>query len=386
MSWKPLPLLLGLAASAAVAVGPVAIGVGNAAPTDGLMCTLGPSEGYVPVLDVPASGAATKDVRRLVAALCPKGCGQVSVFRNPTSPNALAVSVGGKVSKIAYRAAFVDGAVQAYGTGAALGIFAHEVGHHVDANAPQMDWMPPQWGSELRADAWAACALARAGGKPADVKAAIQAMATYPSESHPAWTERAAALQKGYRSCGGGALAELEPRAGKPGAAPADGGASRGCAEDSECKAGRVCLDGKCQDGSARRACAKDIDCPGKQICATAGICQTPGAPSAPAAPATSSGERVASASHAPTCHAQCGDDEETCSGRTDRALRACKSALVADPRYAACTCPRWPSGRLDCYQFCKETYDKSKTCEAAHEKDGAACLAVAARCASNCN
>ena len=135
-----------------------------------------------------------------------------------------------------------------------------------------------------------------------------------------------------------------------------------------------------------RLACARDIDCPGTQICAAAGLCQAPGVPGA--APGTgSSGDRIGStaSAHAPTCPDRCGDDEGTCSGRTDRALRECKSALVSDPRYAACTCPRWPAGRLDCYQFCRETYEKAKACEAKHETDGAACLAVAARCPSDC-
>jgi len=394
--------LLAVAASCVTAgwAPPLAVGAaGSTAATEGLMCALGPtSEGYVPLLDMPASGAAAKDVKRLVSALCPKGCGQVGVFRNPTSPNALAVSVGSRMSKIAYRAAFLDGAVHTYGGGAALGIFAHEVGHHVDANLPAAEWMAAQWGSELRADAWAGCALARAkggDGKGNDVKAAIRALATYPSSSHPAWSERAVALQKGYRSCGGGALAELDARAGASGAGAAAPGArgtssaaARGCAEDSECKVGRVCLDGRCQDGALRRACVRDIDCPGTQICAAAGLCRAAGAGAGESSGdggGVPSSVAASAAGSSPSCPDRCGNDEETCSGRTDRILRQCKTALVADPRYAACTCPRWPAGRLDCYQFCKDTYEKAKACEAAHQTDGAACLGVAARCASDC-
>lgn len=394
MSSKSISLLALAASSAAAWAAPPPAGAKAAAVTEGLMCALGATpEGYVPLLDMPASAAAAKDVRRLVSALCPQGCGQVGVFRNPTSPNAMTVSAGGRMSKIAYRAAFVDGAVHSYGGGAALGIFAHEVGHHMDANAPATDWMEPRWGSELRADAWAACALAKAGSKGNEVKAALQALAAYPSSSHPVWSERAAALQKGYRSCGGAALAELDPRAGQSGAVGASEGAAaksarppRGCAVDRECKIGRVCLDGRCQDGSLRRACTRDVDCPGTQICAAGGLCQAPG--DSGAAPIeTSAAGRVASAATDPSsgCHDRCGDDEGTCSGRTDHALRECKRALIADPRYAACTCPRWPAGRLDCYQFCRDTYEKAKACETAHENDGAACVAVAARCASDC-
>jgi hypothetical protein len=281
---SPLRLVLAVtvitavtAASALPWSSPARAAVELRAHVEGVMCVLGATTvGYEPLLDQAAPPGASKDVKRLMAALCPKGCGQVGVFRNPTSPSAITVTVGSRASKVAYKGAFLEAAERTYGAGAALGILAHEVGHHVDANAPAADWMVPRWGTELRADAWAGCALAKIngkiGGKTGDVKAAIQALATYPSPSHPAWTERAVVLQKGYRSCGGTMLAELEPR-------PPGSGASRGCAEDRECKIGRVCFDGRCQEAALRRACAKDVDCPGQQICAGAGICVAPQAP-----------------------------------------------------------------------------------------------------------
>ena len=95
-------------------------------------------------------------------------------------------------------------------------------------------------------------------------------------------------------------------------------------------------------------------------------------------------GVRVA-ASGPLQCRDRCGDDQESCSGHTDASLRTCKASLIADPRYKECGCPRWPTGRMDCYQFCKDTYDKAKACEASHEVEGSACLAVAARCVSDC-
>src|SRR5438552_2031378 len=350
-------------------------------PVEGLMCVLGTTAlGYVPVLDQVAPAGASKDVKKLMTALCPKGCGQVGVFKNPTSPSAMALTVGSHASKIAYRASFLESAERSYGPRAAPGIFAHEIGHHVEANAPPAAWMLPQWGTELRADARAACALARLGGKAGDVKGAMQALATYPSASHPSWTERAAALQTGYRSCGGAKLAELEPRSAGTG-----GGAARGCAEDRECKIGRVCFDGRCQEAALRRTCAKDVDCPGQQICAGAGVCQIPAAPGSAPGSAPAASDRMASSPPA-ECHDRCGDDQETCSGRTDRTLRECKAALIADRRYKDCNCPRWPAGRLDCYQFCKDTFDKAKACEATHELDGTMCLSPAARCVSDFN
>jgi len=344
------------------------------ARADGLLCALGPSaSSYVPLTDQPASPTATREAKRLFTLVCPKDCGQIGVFRNPTAPNALTVSVGNHMTKIVYNAAFLEGVVKAYGLGASLGILAHEVGHHVDAIVPPPPWMNTEWSAELRADAWAGCELARAGSKPADTKAALQAIAMSPAATHPAWSLRAEALQKGYAGCGGGTLAALDVKKA--------GGAVPGCMDDSECKAGRVCYDGRCQDKSARpNICAKDVDCPGNELCSPAGMCQ--GAPPPGATPAGSA--RVASTEPS-QCRDRCGDDQAHCSGHSDASLRACKTDLVADPRYKECGCPRWPTGRLDCYQFCKETYDKAKACEASHEAAGSACLAVAARCVSDC-
>ena len=350
------------------------------------MCTLGPAvEGYVSSLDTPAPTGTSRDVKRLVSGVCPKGCGTVGVVRNPTSPNAITLATEGRASKIAYSPAFVDTVARLYGPGATLGIFAHEIGHHVDANSPAPAWMAARWGSELRADAWAGCALAKVGGKATDMRAAVQALATYPSAGHPPWAERAVVLQTGYRSCGGTPIAELD--AGKNDGKNGGGGtgaAVRGCAVDSECKGGRMCLDGTCQERSLRRSCSKDIECPGLQICAAAGVCQSPAATGSAAGSATAS-VRATPSSGPSTCQDRCGDDEETCAGHADRTLRACKTELVSDPRYKECSCPRWPSNRLDCYQVCKEAFDKSKTCEAAHEMAGSSCLSLAARCASDC-
>ena len=363
------PLLLRLGAGLALALLCAAD-----ARADDVLCALGPaSSGYVPLTDQPASPTATRETKRLFSLVCPKDCGQLGVFRNASAPNALAVSVGNHMTKIVYNAAFLEGAVKAYGPGASLGILAHEVGHHVDTIVPPPPWMNADWSPELRADAWAGCQLARTGNKPAEIKAALQAIAMSPSPSHPAWSVRAEALQRGFAGCGGGTLAALDvKKVGGPGRG--------GCTDDNECKAGRVCYENRCQDKSARpNFCAKDVDCPGNELCGATGICQgaqTPGGPG--------SGDRVASG--APVqCRDRCGDDKDSCSGRNDAALRSCKADLVADPRYKECGCPRWPTGRLDCYQLCKQTYDKAKACEAAHATAATACLSMAARCVSDC-
>ncbi len=347
----------------------------SAARADGVLCALGAGTAeYVPLADQPASASATRETKRLFSSVCPKDCGQLGIFKNQTAPNVLTTAVGPHMSKIAYNPRFIDAAVKSYGPGASLGILAHEVGHHVDSIFPAPPWMNADWGTELRADAWAGCALAKTGSKPGELRAALQGIALSPSVTHPAWSVRSEALQAGFKGCGGKALAILE--------AKATAGSARGCAEDAECKAGRVCIDGRCQEKAARQSlCSKDVDCPGTDICGAGGVCQNP---KAPGSTSTTASERVASKGQA-GCRDRCGDDQESCSGHTDVSLRACKAALVADPRYKECGCPRWPTGRLDCYQFCKDTYEKARRCEASHEADGTACLSVAARCASDC-
>jgi len=149
-----------------------------------------------------------------------------------------------------------------------------------------------------------------------------------------------------------------------------------------------VCIDGRCQEAPARAACTKDVECPGVEVCERAGFCASPRVKGAPAT--AGAGVLTASLDRSRTgdleaCRNRCGDEQESCSRRADQSAIACKRNLVAEPRYAECQCPRWPSGRLDCYQFCKETYESSKSCEAMSASAGAECLATAARCASNC-
>ena len=376
LSHVPRSRIAAMRAALSVGLGMIVVLLqGGAARADGFLCTLGPgASGYVPLTNQPASPLATREAKRLFALVCPKNCGQIGVFRNATAPNALTVTVGDHMSKIVYNAAFLESMVRSYGLGASLGILAHEVGHHVDTVVPPPPWMNRGWGTELRADGWAGCELARAGSKGPELKSALQALAMSPSPAHPAWSLRAEALQRGFSGCGGGPLAALDVKK--------VGGAPPGCTQDDECKAGRVCYDGRCQEKAARPTlCAKDIDCPGSEVCNPAGTCQLP---QTPAGGASASGARVA-AIDPDACRDRCGNDQTECSGRSDVTLHACKAALVADPLYKECGCPRWPAGRLDCYQFCKDTYDKAKRCEASHEAAGSACLAVAARCVSDC-
>lgn len=177
----------------------------------GIVCTLGPQNGsYNPMLDGPTTPYATQEVTRIYQLLCPNSCGQLSYFQNPTVPNAATMTQGGGSSKIVYSPNFMGAIFQRFGPAASFGVIAHEFGHHVDLNTNAASWMDNSWGRELRADAWAGCALARARLPAQQLAAALQAIAAFPSPSHPAWNLRLPALQLGYASCGGnpGAFAQ----------------------------------------------------------------------------------------------------------------------------------------------------------------------------------
>jgi ABC-type amino acid transport substrate-binding protein len=174
-----------------------------------IVCALGPA-GPAPFdlrMNVPATPLALQVMQHAWLALCPtNNCGTMQLVQNPTTPNALTMTQPGG-SLIAYSSAFMNTVAQRFGMEAAFGIFAHEVGHHIDlAGGNPMAWMSHAWSRELRADAWSGCALARARLSPMALQAALQAIAQFPSPSHPSWPLRLPAVQAGYAGCGGGTL------------------------------------------------------------------------------------------------------------------------------------------------------------------------------------
>ena len=64
-------------------------------------------------------------------------------------------------------------------------------------------WIEKSWTAELRADSWAGCILAKTNLSPADLTAALGALAAHPSPAHPAWGVRLPAIRAGYSRCGG---------------------------------------------------------------------------------------------------------------------------------------------------------------------------------------
>ena len=148
-------------------------------------------------------------LKKLKSLLCPKGCGKLFLFANPTTPNTATVTDGAGASKIAYSPSFVKSVQTTYGPIATLGIFAHELGHHLEATGNRPAWMKASWDSELRADAWAGCAMAKAELKPSGLQAVLLALSEYPSAKHPAWSARRPVITEGYKQCGGRMLPPL---------------------------------------------------------------------------------------------------------------------------------------------------------------------------------
>lgn len=169
-----------------------------------LMCSLGvsPDQQYNPNYDQQPSPRALSELNTIYSALCPNGCGRYILASNPSAPNALAAAIAPGQSKIVYNPNFINQVANQFGGGATFGILAHEFGHHIDFHTTPL-WMNNSWSRELKADAWAGCALARVGGSTQQIENSLKAIAAYPSPSHPGWQQRHQAVRTGFINCGG---------------------------------------------------------------------------------------------------------------------------------------------------------------------------------------
>ena len=140
-----------------------------------------------------------------VKAICGTNCPQVVLFRNATAANLMLIADGGR-AKVVYAPQVFTAAYDHYGDAGLVALLAHVLGHALD-DAIGAAWIEKGWTSEVRADAWAGCMLAKASLADGDVLAALGALAGYPSPGHAGWGVRLAAVRSGYGHCGGkGAL------------------------------------------------------------------------------------------------------------------------------------------------------------------------------------
>ena len=174
-----------------------------------VLCALSPdAASYKASGDERPSGDVMQLARRVNTALqpaCTPRCPEIGIFRNATAPN-IALIVAEDQAKIVYAPQFFSTIYDKYGDGAIIAVIAHEYGHALAETTPAA-WMKSSWKIELRADAWAGCALAKNNLAAKALKEAVDALAEHPpssrAEPHPDWNQRWAALKTGYTHCGG---------------------------------------------------------------------------------------------------------------------------------------------------------------------------------------
>ncbi len=170
-----------------------------------VICALGPGAGsYDAKSDQRPTADAMELAKRMNAALspiCTPQCPEMAIYRNPTAANAMLV-VTADQAKVVYAPRFFSAVYDNYGDGAIIAIIAHEFGHAL-AEVHPVTWMKSDWNAELRADAWAGCALAKSGLSAIDLADALTAAAKYPPSNSPSWPIRLPALRVGFIQCGG---------------------------------------------------------------------------------------------------------------------------------------------------------------------------------------
>jgi hypothetical protein len=161
----------------------------------------------------PSTDAMQLVVRADAAAktICVSHCPEVVVFRNTTASNLMLFSDAGR-AKLVYAPLVFTAVHDRYGDAGIVALVAHALGHALD-DGMGAAWIDKAWTSEVRADAWAGCTLAKSSLGSAEMQAALAALAAYPSPSHPKWSFRLQAIRAGYTHCGGAAL--LDSRGGK---------------------------------------------------------------------------------------------------------------------------------------------------------------------------
>ena len=169
-----------------------------------IVCRLGPpTPAYNAYSDERSSGDALELAGKVNAALvsaCRPKCPRISMFRNPTASNLMLILAADQ-TKLVYKPEFFTSVYEIHGDAGIAALIAHEVGHAIDQAAPAA-WMKSNWSGELRADAWAGCAIAKMDLTKRSVQAAFATLSKYPPSSQD-WSLRFPVLETGYKQCGG---------------------------------------------------------------------------------------------------------------------------------------------------------------------------------------
>lgn len=172
------------------------------------LCALA-SPAYNPKTDMPPTLFAQQQMSRVHHYLCTKfSCPEYVLFQNPIAGNAMAMS-NGNGYVIRYNPNFMNNVINAFGSLATGGVFAHELGHLIDffenyTLNPQNYWQAPEARREreVTADMYAGCAFALAGNSIQDMQPLADTLhAMGPSPGYPTPVERVQLLVLGYKEC-----------------------------------------------------------------------------------------------------------------------------------------------------------------------------------------
>ncbi len=149
-------------------------------------------------LSAPALVPEQRIAHEALQVMCPAGCGTVRFIATPLVALAHAQPSGAGTTLIRYNRAFIANAFARFGRDAVFGVFAHEVGHHIDFHFSRPGWMSNSWTRELSADAWAGCALA-ASGKGTD--SIVKLLRLISGPGYPSAKDRRRAVETAHNAC-----------------------------------------------------------------------------------------------------------------------------------------------------------------------------------------
>ncbi len=146
----------------------------------------------------------------------PGNCGVDNLIRNPSLQAwGLTTPIAAGLTVTRYNPTSIQPLDTQFGAGSTFFIFAHELGHHFDLQAPSANvpWVKPpdppsanpmismSWGRELRADAWAGCAMKR-GSVPLFAAGQLTALTSaWIGPDVPPVPLVVAAISAGYNAC-----------------------------------------------------------------------------------------------------------------------------------------------------------------------------------------
>lgn len=163
-----------------------------------LLAGLGLSLLFPAALSTPALTPEQRIAHEALQVMCPSGCGTVRFIRTPGVDLAYAQPSGVRTTIITYNPNFLARASANFGADAVFGVFAHEIGHHIDFHFSRPGWMNNSWTRELSADAWAGCALA-ASGKGTD--SIVKLLRLISGHGYPSAKDRRHAIETAHKAC-----------------------------------------------------------------------------------------------------------------------------------------------------------------------------------------